>query len=66
MKPSKENKYIMANIFFYMLTSIITIITTNATENGPNNKIELADIGVYKAWQFSIYNIMIDCIFVAG
>ena len=49
-----------------MLTAIITTITTNATEKVRHNGIELADFGVYKAWQFSIYNIMIDCIFVAG
>ena len=39
---------------------------TNATEKGPHNGIELADFGVYKAWQFSMYNIMIDRILVAG
>ena len=41
-----------------MLTFIIT--TTNATEKGPNNEIELADFGVYKAWQFSKYNVRRD------
>ena len=46
-----------------MLTSIIT--TTNATENGPHNGIELADFGINNAWQFSIYNITIDRILVA-
>ena len=49
-----------------MLTSIITTTTTNAKEKGPHNGIELADFGVYKAWQFSIYNITIDRIFLAG
>ena len=50
-----------------MLTSIITTTTTtNATEKWLHNGIELADFGVYKAWQFSMYNIMIDRILVAG
>ena len=47
-----------------MLTFIIT--TTNATEKGPHNWIELADFGVYKAWQLSMYNIIINRIFVTG
>ena len=47
-----------------MLTSIITT-TTNATEKRPHKWIELADFAVYKAWQFSMYNIMIDRILVA-
>ena len=42
-----------------MLTSTITT-TTNATEKGPNKWIELADFAVYKAWQFSMYNIRRD------
>ena len=37
-----------------MLTSIITTITTNATEKWPHNGIEFVDFGVYKAWQFSM------------
>ena len=48
-----------------MVTSIITT-TTNASEQGPHNEIVLADFGVYKAWQFFMYNIMIDRIYVAG
>ena len=48
-----------------MLTFIITT-TTNANEKGPHNGIELVDFGVYKAWQFSMYNITIDRILVAG
>ena len=48
-----------------MLSSIITITTPNATAKGPYNEIELAYVGVYKAWQFFMYNIMIYCIFVA-
>ena len=48
-----------------MLTSIITTII-NAIEKGLHNGIEVADYAVYKAWQFSMYNIMIDRIFVAG
>ena len=48
-----------------MLTFIITT-TTNATEKGPHNGIEHADFVFYKAWQFSMYNIMIDRILVAG
>ena len=44
-----------------MLTFIITT-TTNATEKGPHNGIELADFGVYKAWQFSMYNVRRDFI----
>ena len=44
-----------------MLTSIITT-TTNATETGPHYRIELADFGVYKAWQFSNYNVRRDFI----
>ena len=47
-----------------MLTSII--ITTNATEKGPHNGIKYADFGVYMAWQFFMYNIIIDRILVAG
>ena len=43
-----------------MLTSIITTSTTNATEKGFHNGIELADFDVYKAWQFSMYNIRRD------
>ena len=35
-----------------MLTS-----TTIATENGSHKGIEFADIGVYKAWQFSKNNV---------
>ena len=49
-----------------MPTFITTMAITNATEKGPHNGIELADFGVYKAWQFSMYNIMIDRILVAG
>ena len=48
-----------------MLTFIMTT-TTNAITKGPHNVIELADFVVYKAWQFSMYNIMIDRILVAG
>ena len=44
-----------------MLTSINTT-TTNATEKGLYNGIELADFGVYKAWQFSKYNVQRDFI----
>ena len=49
-----------------MLKSIITTNTTNATKQGPHNGIEVADFGVYKARQFSMYNIIRDCILVAG
>ena len=49
-----------------MLTSIITTTFTNATEKGLHNGIELADFGVYKKWQFSMYNIIRDRILVAG
>ena len=49
-----------------MLTSIITTTTTNATEKGLHNGIELADFGVYKPLQFSMSNIRIDRIIVAG
>ena len=38
-----------------MLTS-----TTNATEKGTQKRIEFAGFGVYKAWQFSMYNERID------
>ena len=32
--------------------------TTNATKKmGPHKGIEFADFGVYKAWQFSKYNV---------
>ena len=65
MKPSKEKQIYYGKYILYMLTFIITT-TTNATEKGPHNGIELADFGVYKAWQFSMYNIMIDRILVAG
>ena len=49
-----------------MLTSIITTTTTNATDKVLHNGIEIADFGVYKAWQFSMYNIAIYRILVAG
>ena len=62
MKPSKEKQIYYGEYIFYMLTSIITT-TTNATENGPHNGIELADFGDYKAWQFSMYNVRRDSIF---
>ena len=48
-----------------MLTFIITT-TNNATENGLHNGIELADFVIYKEWQFSMYNILIYRILVAG
>ena len=53
-----ETIYKTTNIYYgkyilYMLTFIITT-TTNATDKGPHNGIELADFGVYKAWQFSM------------
>ena len=35
---------------FFMVTSIITTISTNATEKEPFNWIELADFCAYKAW----------------
>ena len=65
MKPSKEKQIYYAKYVFVMLTSTITT-TTNATEKGPHKWIELADFAVYKAWQFSMYNIKIDRILVAG
>ena len=65
MKPSKEKLIYYAKYVFFMLTSIITTII-NAIEKGLHNGIEVADYAVYKAWQFSMYNIMIDRIFVAG
>ena len=37
--------------------------TTNATEIGFHNGIEFAVFGVYKAWQFSKYNVRRDPIF---
>ena len=40
-----------------------TSTTTNATEMGPHNGIEFADFGVYKAWQFSKYNVRRATIF---
>ena len=46
-----------------MLTSISTI---NVIEKKPHNGIELVDFGGYKAWQFSMDNITIDRIIVAG
>ena len=66
MKRSKEKQIYYAKYVFVMPTSIITTTTTNATEKGPHNGIECADFGVYKAWQFSMYIITIDRIFVAG
>ena len=50
-----------------MLTAIITTTTTtNATEKGPHNGIELAAFSVYKAWHLYMYNITIDRICLAG
>ena len=50
MKPFQEKQIYYGKYIFYMLISIITNITiTNATEKGPHNGIELADIGGYKA-----------------
>ena len=37
--------------------------TTNAIEMGPHNGIEFADFGLFKAWQFSKYNVMRHPIF---
>ena len=37
--------------------------TINATKNGPHKKIEFADFGVFKVWQFSKYNVRRDPIF---
>ena len=65
IKPSKEKQIYFAKYIFVMLSSII-ITTTNATENGPHNEIKLADFGVNNAWQFSIYNIMIDRVLLAS
>ena len=49
MKPSKEKQIYYGKYIFYMLTSIITTITTpNATEKGRYNGIELADFGSTK------------------
>ena len=45
MKPSKETQIDYAKYVFFMLTSIITT-TTNATEKGLHNGIELTDFGV--------------------
>ena len=49
----------MANIYIY--------ITCNRTPTlqkmGPHNRIEFADFGVYKAWQFSKYNVRRATIF---
>ena len=67
MKPSKEKQIYYAKYVFVMLTSIMTTTTTtNATEKRPHNGIEIADFGAFKAWQFSMYNITIDRILVAG
>ena len=58
MKLSKTKQIYNCKYILYMLTSIITTTTTtNATEKGPRNGIELADFDVYKAWQFSNYNV---------
>ena len=65
MKPSKEKQIYYAKYVFFMLTFIITT-TTNVTEKVLQNGIELADFGIYKSWQFSMYNIIIDRILVAG
>ena len=48
-----------------MLTSIITA-ATSATKQGSHKKIEHADIGVSKAWQLSMCNMMIDRIILAN
>ena len=37
--------------------------TTNATENGASYRDRIADFDVYKAWQFSKYNVRRDPIF---
>ena len=37
--------------------------TTNATKRGPHKRIKFADFGLYKAWQFSKYNVKRDIIF---
>ena len=66
MNPFKEKQIYYAKYVFFMQTSIITTTTTNAKEKGPHNGIDLADFGVYKAWQFSMYNFTIDRILVAG
>ena len=37
--------------------------TTNTTKHRPHKGIEFADFGVYKAWQFSKYNVRRNTIF---
>ena len=36
---------------------------TNATENGASFRVEVAYFGVYKAWQYTIYNVRRNPIF---
>ena len=64
MTPSKEKQIYYCKYILYMLTFIITT-TTNVSQKGPPDEIELADFGDYKVWQFSMYNIMIGRILVA-
>ena len=41
------------------------LTTTNATERGAYKRLEFVDFGVYKAWQFSKYNVRINPIIEA-
>ena len=49
----------MAYIYIYNMQSS----TKNTTKIGPHNGIEFADFGVYKAWQFSNYDVRRDPFF---